>query len=291
MHVFEKFHISRGLVFSLTACFLGAVVIVVSRYLLVHGENPLNLSAWIILFTCIPWLFLFTKHQKEFKRLSKKNIALLIFIGIASSLGINYLQSLALANTSAINFAFLYRTIIIFTIFFAWLFFKEPITPKKIILVISILIGSFLLTSNGQSIVFTQGDIYTLMMAASAALVANILIKHTISKMNPELSGSVTTTVAGASLVTLSLIAGVFTLPQNILLVLLASAFHFVLIIFRNRSYKYASASFVTLIFALTPLFVSILSFIFLGETLSTIEMIGGFLIVGSVFFVERLKI
>ncbi|MGI8419628.1 MAG: EamA family transporter [Candidatus Levyibacteriota bacterium] len=44
-------------------------------------------------------------------------------------------------------------------------------------------------------------------------------------------------------------------------------------------------------VFALAPLYVTVLSYLFLGERLSLIELAGGLLIVGSVFFVERLKI
>ena len=188
--------LSKGLIYTVAASFLGACWIVLTRYLLVHGENPLNLSAWIVSLTAIPWLFFLNKHKNEFRSLARHHIFLLIFIGISSSIGINYMQSLALANSPAINFSFLYRTIIIFTVIFAWLFFKEPITKKKLILVASILIGSYLVTTNGQSLRFTQGDLYTLMMAASAAFIANILIKHTISKMHTELSAAATVIVA-----------------------------------------------------------------------------------------------
>ncbi|KKR30218.1 MAG: hypothetical protein UT62_C0018G0001, partial [Parcubacteria group bacterium GW2011_GWC1_39_8] len=55
---------------------------------------------------------------------------------------------------------------------------------------IIIVFGSYLLTTGGQGLVFGIGDIYTLLMAASAAFIANILIKHTVSKMHPDLSAS-----------------------------------------------------------------------------------------------------
>ena len=289
--MFRQKRLSKGLIFTVSASILSAVWIVITRFLLVHGENPLNLTAWIVSLTALPWLFLLQKHRSEVQKLSRKNIGLLIFIGIASSLGINYLQALSLANTPAINFSFLYRTIIIFTIIFAAIFFKEKITLKKGLLVFIILIGSFLLATNGTSIHFTKGDIYTLMMAASGAFVANILVKHTISQMHTDVSGAITTIVASISLIILAVFTHVFRIPQNFWLILVGSAFYFVHIMFRNRSYKHASASFVTLVFALAPFYVSILSVIFLGESLTPIECIGGLLIVGSVFFVDRLKI
>lgn len=282
---------SKGLIFTLVSSFVGAVWIVITSYLLHHGENPINLTAWISSLAALAWLGLFKKHYRDFKKLSTKNIGLLVFIGIASSIGINLMQSFALANTSAINFSFLYRTVIVFTIFFAWFFFKEKITKKKSLLVLFILIGSYLVTTNGKHLAFTLGDMYTLLMAASAAFISNILIKHTISKMHTDLSGAVTVIVAGISLVSFANLTHVYHVPHNLPLVLIGSLFYFVHILLRNRAYKHASASFVSMVYALAPFYVTILSYFMLGETISLIELIGGLLIVGSIIFVERFKI
>lgn len=283
--------VSKGLVFSLGSSFLWACGIINTRLLLKTGENPLNLTVWINLFAVIPWLLLFQKHTEGFKKLSLKSIFLLVFIGIASSIGINYLQSLALSNTSAVNFSFLYRTIVIFTIIFAWIFFKEKITRNKLFLVVTILVGSYLLTTKGQDISLSLGDIYTLLMAASAAFIANILIKHTVSKMHPDLSGSVTSVVAVITLLLFSNLTGVFKIPQQILLVVLGSAIYFMQIMLRNRAYKAATASFVTMVFSLTPFFVAVLSYPILNERLDWIGLLGGVIIVSSTILAEKFKI
>ncbi|MEK7571356.1 MAG: DMT family transporter [Patescibacteria group bacterium] len=284
-------HFRKGLLFALVAVFFGSIVTVTLRYLFTTGENPLNISAWILLLAAVPWLFLFHKHNKAFTKLSLKNILLLLFIGIAGSVGVNYMQSLALANTSAINFAFLYRTIIVFTIIFAWLFLNEKLTWRKCLLVVIILVGSYLITTDGSTFSLSAGDIYTLIMAAAAAFISNILIKHTMSKMHPDLSGSVTSLVACLSLVILAYTSNVFSIPQHFVFVCLASVCYFALIMLRNRAYVLSTASFVTMIFGLTPLFVTILSVIFLHETIEFIEIIGGILILTSAFFAEKYRV
>jgi len=128
-------NLRQGFVLALIATLFTSIFTVLLRYILKSGENPLNLSAWMILLMVVPWLVLFQRHTSEFKKLSKRTIFLLLFIGVASSLGVNYLQSLALANTPAINFAFLYRMIVVFTVIFAWLFLKEKLTRQKMVLV------------------------------------------------------------------------------------------------------------------------------------------------------------
>lgn len=286
-----KIKISKGLHFSLALAFFWALSIVISRFLLKSGENPLNLTLWINLLTVPFWMVLLPRHTKKLMKLSWFYKGMLILIGIAGSIGINYLQSLALKNTTAVNFAFLYRTIVVFTIVFAYLFFKEKITIKKLILVAVILIGSYLLTTNGQKIILTKGDIYTLLMAASAAFVANILVKHTISKMHPDLSGIVTVTVGTLSLLVITLITGSFKIPQGLSLIALSGLFGFLTVRFRNFAYKHATASFVTMIVSFTPLFVSLFSYPLLGETLSLLQLGGGVLIVSSGILAEYLKI
>ncbi len=283
--------LSKGFIFSVGSSFLWACSIINNRFLLLEGENPLNLALWIGIFVTIPWLFLLFKRRDEYFKLAPRYKWLLVTIGIASSIGIQYLQSLALANTSATNFAFLYRTIIIFTIVFAAVFLKEKITRSKWLLATLILIGTYLLASNGQQIVLTKGDVYTLLMSASAALIANVLIKHTISKMHPDLSGAVTQIIATISLLVLAISMGVLQLPHNYGLIIIGSIISFMAVALRNRAYQHASASFVSMLFSLTPLFVTVLSYPLLHERLSGIEIAGGIIIIGATFATEKLKI
>jgi len=284
-------NLRRGFIFSLATSICWALVLVITRFLLLNGENPLNLVVWLNTISLPLWIYLFSRHKNEYHRLSNKDKTLLIIIGILGSVGINYLQSLALKNTPAVNFSFLYRTVVVFTIFFAWIFFKEKITRGKLFIAIIIVFGSYLLTTGGQGLVFGIGDIYTLLMAASAAFIANILIKHTVSKMHPDLSASAIAIVTLISLLILSVITRQLSYPSGIILISLAALISFFQVRFRNRAYQVATASFVTMIVSFTPVFVSLLSFPLLGERLDPIQLLGGGLIVSSGVLAEKLKI
>lgn len=283
-------NISPGLIFSLSTSFLWAIVIVLQRQILNNGESPLNLIFWIYLFSFPFWLILFRRHFSEFKKLTKKNKGLLVFIGITGSIGISFLQSLALKNTTAVNFSFLYRTIVIFTIFFAWIFFKEKMSPRKLLIVFLIIAGSYLLTTKGQGLSLGIGDVYTLLMAASAAFIANILTKHTTSKMHPDLSGAVTMLVSFLSLLLVAILTNTIRIPNALLLIFCVGVIHFFQIRTRNKAYQVATASFVTMIVSLTPLFVAIMSIPLLGEKLEAVQLVGGMLIISSGFLAEKLR-
>jgi len=283
--------ISKGLFFSLAIAVIWACSLVNSRYLLTLGENPLNLTVWMSMFEFIPWVFIFNKHTKEFTALSWRYKLLLVGIGIVSSVGIDYLQTIALSHTSAVNFSFLYRTVVVFTIILAYFFFKEQITKKKWLLAGLILFGSYLLTTNGHGIHLTIGDFYTFLYAASAAFITNILIKHTVAKMHPDLSGAAISIISTTTLVTLALIRSKIYIPQHLPLIILGSILSISVTAVRNRAYQNATASFVTMIVSLTPVFVAFLSYPLLHERLGVVETIGGLIIIGSTFFVEKFKI
>jgi bacterial/archaeal transporter family protein len=252
------------------------------------GENPLNLTIWVGAVATLPWLVVLLNRKEQVRRLTGWNLAVLAFIGVAASVGINYLQALALKNTTAVNFAFLYRTIVVFTVFFAWLFLKEKLSWIKFWLVVAILLGSYLLTTGGQGLRLSVGDLYTLGMAASAALIAGVLVKHTISKVDPDVTGAITTLVATVSLGLVGLAYGVLAWPRSFGLVAVAGVVYFVQILARNRAYRIATASFVTMAVSLTPLFVAGLSLVFLHETLDTIELAGGLLIVAAALLADK---
>lgn len=282
---------NKNYILTVAAAFLGACALVNSRSMLISGENPLKITAWIGLIACFPWLLIFWRRRSEFVNLQAQYKWMLLGIGIASSVGIQYLQTLALAHTTAANFAFLYRTVTVFTIIFAAIFLKEKITVSKWVLAGLIVVGSYFLLYEDGKLLFSLGALYTLAMAAAAALIANVLIKHTISKMHPDLSGAVIQVVATAALLSLAWSTQVLDLPMNWGLVLVGGFLAFAQIILRNRAYAVASASYVSMIYALSPLFVTVLSYLFLQEKLGWLELAGGAIIVGSTVIAHKLKI
>lgn len=109
--------------------------------------------------------------------------------------------------------------------------------------------------------------------------------------MHPEVSASVIGIVVAASLLILSLCENTFSVPDLLPYVVLGSIITVGIVLTRNWAYKHATASFVSMVFSLTPVFVAVISFPLLGERLTTLELIGGAIIVGSTFFVEKFKI
>lgn len=283
--------LSRQFILGFLASFSWAVFIIIERGLLKNGENPYALLFWIELLSFPLWLILSLRNRKDIKLINTKVIVSLFTIGVFGAIGTNLLEYLALQSTTAINFSLLNRTVIVFTFIFAYFAFHEKITLKKIILSILIIAGSFLLITNGQGIRLMKGDIYTILEAACIAFVNNILIKFTVSKIHPDLSAAVSYYFALIPILLLSYFNQGLNAPKSWFWVICLVVLSIAISQFRNRGYKIATASFMTMMMSFTSVSVAILSLIFLGESISLIQLAGGILIVSSGIMAEKLKI
>ncbi len=116
---------------SLSAAFLWACQIVIFRYQITVGENPYTLALWS---TAIELPFcssVLVRKRTEFAKLSLRTVAVFGLIGFGGSIAIGLMENLAIANTTATNFAFLIRTVVLFTILFSALFLKNQLPVKK----------------------------------------------------------------------------------------------------------------------------------------------------------------
>lgn len=174
---------------------------------------------------------------------------------------------------------------------FAYLFLGEKFTLKKLILAILILSGAYLLTSNGQAIRLSRGDVFTLIEAALIALGNNVLGKMATNRMPPNLSASFSTLVGLIPIAIISHLNQAIALPKSWPLLFAVTVFGLIITLFRYRGLKYSSATYVTMIFSFTPVLVSFMAVPLLKETLSPIQMLGGVLIILAGIAVEKLKI
>ena len=89
----------------------------------------------------------------------------------------------------------------------------------------------------------------------------------------------------------IALFKGAIAIPQMPVLVLLFAIINAFVITFRFLAYKHATASYVTMIFSLTPVSVFILAVPFLGESITPVQIIGGILIILAGIATEKLNI
>lgn len=282
---------SQKFKFTFLAALSWAISIVIARYIFSQGENAYNVAFWTTVLAVPYWLFVLNQRNQELKRASHKDYLLLFGMAVVSTVGVNITEAFALKYSPAVNYAFLIRTVILFTMVFAYLFLGEKFTLKKIILATLILIGSYLLTTKGAIIALSRGDIFTLTEAALIALGNNIFGKMATNRMSTSLSASGSFLLGVLPLVGLAWFNEAIALPKSFSLILLLTLMYILITVFRFNAYKHASATYVTMVFSFTPVFVSFMAIPILKEVLTPIQIAGGILIVLAGVAVEKLKI
>ena len=283
--------LSKGFIFTILASISWALVITTNKLILNNSENGYNLIFWTTILAIPYWVYGLYKNKTEAKQLNKRAIIILLLGGLISAVGIKVIETFAIKYSQSINYSFLIRTTVIFTVLLEFIFFKNPITKRKIIMSVVILLGTYFFVAQGKSIELSLGDTLTLTEAFFISLGNYILGKYATNMMSSKLSAVGNFFFGLIPLIILCIFAGIISIPKDPLLVILATIFSIALAVLRFKAYKESSVSFVSMVFSVTPIFVTLIAVVLLGETISLIQILGGILIVGAVLVVEKLKI
>jgi O-acetylserine/cysteine efflux transporter len=213
-----------------------------------------------------------------------------------------FLANMGTALAPATNAAFVMQCSTVTTTLIAWLLLGERLNRHKIATVAIIMLGSFLLLTDGLVALPGAGEVL-LLLACISWSTGNVAVRGLLAKasIKPDVV-SLLRPIAGLPVfITLLGISDFWgynnpTVEGDIFdsAVTVYAALNGLLCallwIFLNRTLEVASASYMTAMCSLTPVFVAILAVPCLGERLSLIQAGGAALIVCSSFIVHRLK-
>jgi len=208
---------------------------------------------------------------------------------------------IGIALTDAINAGFLVKVATVTTIIFAWLILKEKLSWFKVIIVILMLAGVYLLTTAGQRILPRVGDLFILAACFCWSL-GNVLVRR-ILKTQTVQADVVTIQKPFASLPVYALLIGISIYFPGLLgnlsgvlkccaisptytpYAIASGVFLALAWIYLYRTLHMTTASYMTLMSMATPVIVSILALVFLNERLIMIQWIGaGIILLSGVF-------
>lgn len=276
-----------------------------SKLLINSGIEPFRvLIQSYIVALIITTVYVFATQRYRFKELDTKVLSgLLIASGLHSGLG-GFFNNLGLSLTSAVNAGFLVKFALVWTILFAWPILGEKITINKIIASIVMIIGSYFISTNGHVIVPQIGDVLIIFATLCWAM-GNIMTRKILK--NSTVSGDMVSFLRPVAALPLLLLVFAFRnyYPEHIkavfdgkllqfdhgFMIILAGVCTAGLWLFLNRTLKFASASYMTLMSNVVSVIVTVLAILFLNETLTLIQLVGGILIVGASFIVQYLRI
>lgn len=253
--------------------------------------DPFTLNAFRFLgafaiAAAISWKRLLSVNKTTLKYSLMVGLALL-FVYIGATFGVKY--------TTLSNSGFLCALTVIFTPILNWLVFKKSPGRKLSIVVLTCFTGIALLTLGDDfsiNMSNLKGDLLCIMCALAYA-VDLLLTEKAVGKeeVDPYQLGVFQLGVTGVLNLILSFIVEEPAFPQTaevwgsvIFLAVFCTGVAFVL---QPIAQQYTTASHVSVIFALEPVFAAIVAFFFAGEVLSFKAYIGAFLMLASIFVME----
>lgn len=238
---------------------------------------------------------IFVKQKPSFKSI-KNNLLLLILSGAA--IGCNWILLFqAYKYTTISNATLSYYFAPIFVMIAAPFVLKEQLTPVKLGCIIAAMMGLFLINLGDSSSSGSSHNVVGILYGLSAAVLYACVIL--MNKFIKDLSGFETTLVQ-LMISSLVLLPYIFMVDRmdfsgitshSIIFILILGIVHTGIAYFLYfTSIKELKGQTIAVLSYIDPISAVIIAAIFLGESMSFIQIMGGALILGSTFLSERLE-
>ena len=282
----------KGLTYVILFSLFWAMNIILVKIGLLKGIHPLIFIFLIFTIAFIlSTLFNMLFKRKEFKKINKKNIWKIILVGIIGSGMGNIFTFYGLKLSTSINFGFIIKTGLVFTVILSYFFLNEKITKEKVFLASLLLIGAYLISTRGRGYIPHIGDIL-IVSGAFCYSVSTIIVKPLLKTIKAEIV-VMFRTLLGALFVLLFIpfiSTNIFDI-KNPFIIFLAGFTLFLGLTFLNKTLETTTASYLTMMSMITPVLVIIMAFFILKETMNMYQVIGGLLIIGSGLLIQKTDI
>ena len=216
---------------------------------------------------------------KQFKKIGKAGLLIGFIFGISS-----FFFTASIQNTSISNTLVIISTSPAFASLFSWLFLKEKIHLRTLVAMMIIFVAIILIVSKSLGSGGLLGDLFALGTSVFMAISFTLTRRHKEINMVPAMVISGFVAAAGGAIV-ISQTTGAYLLPESSIFYLIIGGIvvtiAFALITLGPR---YISAPEVSLIMPLETVMGSYLGWAFLSERPSNMTLIGGFVILLTLF-------
>ncbi len=273
-----------------TSLFYG-LLIVVQKMGLNSGLEPLSFSfsrSAIIVFIS---LVFFSSQLKNLKFIKKYQLMDLLILGIVSAASILILF-IGQNITTAANAGFLIRLTPLFVLPLAYLLLKEKFSKNSIFLMLIMLVGAFLLTTQGALAIPQLGDLLIILVAMVIAF-QNVFAKKIMHRVSTDMVIFFRIFISALLIVVLIpfLLGSQSTssLFESPLYVLLAAILYFLSVICQYKAIKLVGPFVATTFFLSGSLFSALFAYVLLGEVLSFVQWIGAIgILLGGYLLIKK---
>lgn len=273
-----------------SACWAGNIVL--GR--LLHAEvPPVALSFWrwaLALVVFLPFAWPHLRRDWPALRRHWRALALLGFFGMA---GFHTFLYLSVNYTTATNAALLIAICPVLVPVFAWVAYREPVTPRLVLATLLSLAGVAVVVTRGdlthlRTLSFNRGDLIMLIAVVTWS-VYTVLLKRRPPALHPQSLLVASMAFAAAMLLPVYLWESAVVRPMPVTqesllavvyVVLFASLLAFLCF---NRGIEVLGPNRGGLFLHLIPAFAALLAFVFLGERLQPFHAVGIAAIAGGI--------
>lgn len=274
----------------ISAALLYGITHVYNKFNLNSGMDPFSYTFFLTFFSLF-FMFIFgilekKNLKKEISSLKKRDIIDLAIIGVVVSGIASTVRMFGLDASTATNGGIFQGISVISTVIFSFLLLNERLSKKSIFLILVVIFGAFLLSTNGELIIPKQGDLL-LMFSLILPGFTNTYAKGLMSRLNSYIITFGRIFFGFLSILIIGLFIGIdfnMSLFEFALIALAGLILSSRIRIFYesiNRTNASYGATFLLLGALLTPF----IAFVFLGETLSLIQILGAALILLAAYF------
>jgi drug/metabolite transporter (DMT)-like permease len=285
--------IPKRLIYSLSAVLSLALAIFFKKKALLLEIPPFELLLQFMVISAIVLTFnLFLIQKIDIIKIKKMTNSQRQFIILAGTflLAAYLFTTFGLEFTTSINYSFLSRSTLIFTTILAFFFLKEKMYSQKLLLIFGFFVGIYFITTKGKIIIPQIGDLLILIGAFFFASFS-VIQKRISFHLPPEIISWGVTTIGAILAILLGIILNVNLLPGNAFIyVFLSGLTEAFIILFMNKTIRVANVTYYAMMTMLIPIINGILGFIFLNEFLTTIQILGGCILIICGILVQVLK-
>ena len=225
------------------------------------------------------------------KPLPKRDLTIIGIVGSGTAMMTLYIGQ---AYTLAINAGFVFRFVFIFTALFSHFLLKDKIQKSQYASMGIMFIGMYLISTDGKALNPHWGDIIVLLASMQVGF-TNVLAKITMKKVNSYmisairiLIGSIFIVLVVSALFGLDTLSPITSIPYTIVALALLEI---IFIFLYYRGIEIEGPLTATLFFLMGALVSAVLSYVILGEKLSSIGWAGGLLIMtGAYILIKKSK-
>jgi len=278
---------SRTLFYLFLASFFLGFSFIIQRFALRTGADFFSISLYMALVASILSIPLFLMNASV-HRLTLTDWRDLILVGILAGGITILLQLYALTLTSTVSLGLSQAFVAIFTAWFGYLFLKERL-PKAFAIVFGVMvIGMFLVSTNGQFFIPNFGDILVVISGGIVGF-TNVYVKRLNERVSIQLIIAGRVLFGTLFLLLAAILWNQWAFPfEAFEWIVLLGFFVFLSSFFILKSIETAGATLSSTFLMLAPVITAFFSMVWFNEWLSVEQAVGVLIILIGGFYISR---